>query len=158
MATPEIGGEHLDSHLRPAPANGLHGGGEESGAMVGQVVAGHGGEHDVAQSEGLHRLGHPLRLPGVEGHRRPPLLHLTEGTAAGADRPPQQEGGGSSGVALPTVGAAALLADGVEPLPLHHRLHRFEGRGGAEGLPDPFGQPLAGGNGAERLVRGLMAA
>ena len=40
-----------------------------SGPAVGQVVAVHRGEHGVAQAEAGHRLGHPLRLPGVQRPR-----------------------------------------------------------------------------------------
>ena len=97
------------------------------GAVVGHVVAGHGREHHIGEPERGNCLGHPHRLGRIERGRGLALLHLAEGAAAGADRASQQKGGGASGVALCSVGAAALLADGVQPLLLHQSLHVFQG-------------------------------
>ena len=127
LAPPEVGGEHLDSHVGLALADRRHSGGEQAGAMVDPVVAGDGGEHHVLQSEQGHGIGHPLRFVGVVGARGLAFVHLTEGAAAGANRTPEQERGRAGGVALAAIGASALLADGVEPLLLHHPLHRFQG-------------------------------
>ena len=101
--------------------------------MVGQVIAGNGGEDHVTQAETEHGCGHPLGFGGIERGRGFSLLYLAEGTAAGADGAPQQERGGAGGVALAAVGAAALLADGVQPLLFHHPLHGFQGTGVADG-------------------------
>ena len=148
MAAPEVGSEHLDRRPRAAAANGGHGGCEQAGAVVGQIVTGHGREHHIGELEAGHRRGHPLRLSSVERSRGLALVHLAEGAAAGADRPPQQEGGRAGGIALGPVGAAALLADRMQSPLFDHPLHGLQLGSSPDGTAQPGRQPLFGGNGA----------
>jgi hypothetical protein len=81
--------------------------------MVGEVVAGDGGEDHITQAHGRHRPSDPFGFEAIEGCWGFPLLHLAKGTTAGANRTTQQKRGGACGIALAPVGAAALLANGV---------------------------------------------
>ena len=101
--------EHLDGRPRRAAPDGGDGGGEPAGAAVGQVVAGHAGDHRVGQTHPLHGLGHPLGLAGVEGQGLAGV-DQAEPAGPGAPRAVDHEGGGPVGPALVDVGAAGLLA------------------------------------------------
>ena len=94
--------------------------------MVVEVIACHGGEHDIAQPHRLHGVGHPGSLAGIDRHRRLPFLDLTEGTAAGADRSAQKKRGGAGGVALTAIGTTTLLADRVQSVLLHQALNPLQ--------------------------------
>ena len=85
--------------------------------MVLEVIAGHGSEHDV-------RSPSPHGFMLASRHRPAsalPLLDLTEGTAAGADR--SQQSSRRTGETLAAVGTTALLADRVQPVLLHQALN-----------------------------------
>ncbi len=89
--------------------DGGDGGGKGAGTSVGQVVTGHAGDHGMGQPHPLHRLGHPLRLTGVEG-KGMAGVHLAEPARPGAPRAVDHEGGGAVRPALVDVGATGLLA------------------------------------------------
>ena len=98
-----------------ALVDGVDDGGEVAGAAVGEVVAVDRGDDGVAQPHGGHRLGDVVGLVDVDPGRRSPRGDGAEPAAAGADVAQDHEGGGA--VLPPTlvdVGAAGLLADGVE--------------------------------------------
>ena len=95
--------------------------GVQPGAAVGQVVAGDAGDRRVAQAHRLHRLGHPARLVPVELGRLAGV-DLAEVAAPGALVAADEEGRLAVLPALVDVGAAGLLADRVQPLPLDQRL------------------------------------
>ena len=139
VAPPEVGGEHFYGHQGLPLADGGHGVAKQAGAVVGLVVAGYGGEHHIAQPEPLHGLGHPLGFAGIQGEGCLALGYLAKAATAGADRAPQQEAGGAGGMALAPVRATALLADGVQPLLCHHRLHRLQLAGFADRPLQPLG-------------------
>ena len=105
--------------------------------MVGEVVPGDGGEHHITQAHGGNRRSNPFGFAAIEGRWGFPLLHLAKGTASGANRTTQQKRGGACRVALAPVGAAALLANGVEPLLFNDSLHRLQGRSLANRPPEP---------------------
>ncbi len=148
VASPKIGGEHLNSHQRVAGPNRCHRLGEQAGTVIALIVPGDSGKHHVAELQRLDRLGHTLCFEWVQWVRGLSFVDLAEGTAAGADRAPKQEGGGAGGVALAAVGTASFFANGVQPLLLHHPLHSLKIAGIADGAAQPFRQPLSGGDGA----------
>ena len=79
------------------------------GAAVGEVVAGHGGDHGVGQAEPRDRLGHPVGLVGVEGQRLAGV-DQAEPAGPGAAVAVDHERGRAVGPALEDVRAAGLLA------------------------------------------------
>jgi hypothetical protein len=105
----EIGCQDLDARPGESPAQLQDGFREDRGAAVGQVVAGHRREHDVAETEPGRRLGDPARLVGV-WRQGPGRGHRAVGTAPRATVPQEHEGRGPPGEALPEVRAASLLA------------------------------------------------
>ena len=121
--------------------------------MVGQIVTGHGRQHHIGESQGGDSLGHPLCFGAIEGVGGLALVDLAEGATAGADRPSQQKGGRTGGIALGPVGAAPLLADGVQALLLHHTLHPRQLAGGAHRRTNPAGEPF--GRRDRAVARGL---
>ncbi len=94
---------------RPRP-DGPHRGRESAGAAVGQVVAGHCGDHGVGQAEPGHRLGHPPGLVGV-GWQRLAGVDQAEPAGPGAPVAVDHERGRAVGPALVDVRAAGLLAN-----------------------------------------------
>ncbi len=73
---------------------------------VGQVVAGHGGDHGVGQAHPGHRLGDPLRLARSTGMRLAGV-DQAEPARPGAAVAVDHEGGGAVGPALEDVGQPA---------------------------------------------------
>ena len=109
----EVGRQHLDG--RPGPlAHRQDAAAEVVGAAVGQVVARHGGDDDVAQAQ-------PVRAPRPRGPaRRPPalrrsLVDRTEAARPRADVAENHERGGAARVALGPVGAAGVFANRLQP-------------------------------------------
>ena len=100
-----------------------HGLGVQPGALVGQVVARDAGDRGVAQPHLLHALGDPARLVGVVVGGLAGV-DLAEVAAAGALRAADQEGRLAVFPALVDVGAAGLLAHGVQALVLDERVQR----------------------------------
>ena len=144
VAAPEIGRQHFDLHPRIPASHRRHRAREQTGAVIFEVVAGHGRQHHIAQLESTHRLGHPLGLGRIKGRRGLALIHLAKSTAARTHRPAQQKGGRAGRIALGPVGAAALLADGVQSLLTHHGLHPLQGGGIPHRPPQPLGQAFTG--------------
>src|SRR6185312_13864238 len=109
--------EVRDQQLHAGAGDGrvdlAHGLGVEPRAAVGQVVAGDAGDGGVAQAHRGHRLGHPARLVPVEVGRLAGV-DLAEVAAPGALLAADQEGRLAVFPALEDVGAAGLLADGVQ--------------------------------------------
>ena len=111
----EVGDQHLD------PAGGQQGPdladrlGEQPGAAVVQVVAGHPGDDREPQAHAADGVGDPARLVGVValGLAR---VDLAERAGPGAVVPADQEGGLPGLPALVDVGAAGLLAHRVQLL------------------------------------------
>ncbi len=87
--------------------------GEGPGAAVGQVVAGDRGDHDVLEAHLRHGFGDPTRLVVVEPGRATGL-DRTEAAGPGAGVAQDHHRGGALVPAVPDVGAAGLLAHGVE--------------------------------------------
>jgi hypothetical protein len=54
--------------------------------VVGEVVAGDGGEHHITQAHGGNRRSDPFGFEAIKGGWGFPLLHLAKGTTAGANR------------------------------------------------------------------------
>lgn len=68
------------------------------------------------------------------------LVHLAEGTTPGTGRPHQQKRRRPAGVAFAPVGAAALLANGVDVALLDDLLHLGDFAGPADRGLEPAGQ------------------
>ena len=104
-----VGDQRLDADVRGAGPDRPHGGGHVAGCTVGEIVAGHHGDHREAQPHLLDRLGHPGRLVGIE---RFGLAGVDQAEAAlpGAPLARDHERGGAVGPALEDVGAPGLLA------------------------------------------------
>lgn len=93
-------------------------------ALVGEVVAGNGGDDDVPQGEALDGFGKALRLVGGDGVG-PGCVNGTEVAPAGAAIAEDHEGGVAMRPALAQIGAAGLFADGGDPAGLDN-LSRLE--------------------------------
>ena len=87
--------------------------GEDGGAAIGQVVAGHRGDYDVFEAQVLGGVGHSMGLVPVH-LLRAAMSDGAEAAAAGADVAQDHEGGGPLLPALEDVGAERLLADRVQ--------------------------------------------
>ena len=129
---------HEDLHARPGAelvdlADRL---GVQPGAAVGLVVAGDAGHGRVAQAHRADALGH---APGLVTVQRRGLagVDLAEVAAARALLAADEERRLLVLPALEDVGAAGLLADGVQPLVLHQLLQRRVLRPGADTGLDP---------------------
>ena len=105
--------EHLHLAIRQPPAYLADALGEDEGAAVGQVVTVDGGYDAVAQGQLLHRARQSLRLLQVE-REGPTRGDGAVVAAAGAYVTQDHEGGAAPVPAVPDVGAAGLLADGVQ--------------------------------------------
>ena len=105
------GHEHLDDDLRIRLADGLDGLFEMLRSAVAQIVAGHGGDDDVAEIHPAGGLGDAVRFVGFE---RVGLggFHGAESAGAGAFFAGDHEGGGALAPAFPAVRALGFLADG----------------------------------------------
>jgi hypothetical protein len=137
---PAVGDEHLDGRLGGAGPHGGDGGGEAGCTAVGDVVTGHARDHGVGQAHAGHRLGHPAGLLGVE-RERPAGVDQAEAAGPGAAVAQDHEGGGAVGPALVDVGAAGLLADGVQ-LQAPHEVLELAVLAAQPGLdPHPLGTP-----------------
>ena len=94
-----------------------------SRAAVGDVVAVDGGDDDVLQLHLLGRLGDAQRLQRVGRCVRPAGVHVAVAARARAGVAEDLEGRRAAAPALGDVGAARLLADGVELQPVQELLH-----------------------------------
>ena len=113
--------------------------GEARGAAVGQVVAGHGGDHREAEAHPLDGLGDPLGLAGVE-RLGVPGVDQAEPARPGAALAVDHEGGRAVlAPALVDVRAAGLLAHGDEAEVAHRVLEPEVGGVGAERRAQPVG-------------------
>ena len=144
-----VGHEQLHGRRRHGGAQGADHGGVGVGAAVGQVVTGDARHHYVAQAEPAGGLRHTLRLifvvsteagwltgqrggggrrrtgPGRHTRRRPrPVVvpHRAEAAGARAHITENEEGRRAGREALAFVGAARLLADGVQVETAQQRL------------------------------------
>ena len=114
----EVGDQQLDRGARREPPDPAHGLDEEGGAAVGHVVAVDRRDHRVVEAHPLDGHRYPARLVGVEGAGAA-AAHLAVAAGAGADLAEDEEGGRAAVPALADVGAARLLADGVQALVAH---------------------------------------
>ena len=132
----EVRDQDLDAHPRrgrPHLADRL---GEDARPTVGQVVAGDAGHDDVLEAQSAERLGDPARLVVVEPGR-PAGLDRAEATGPGAGVAQDHDRGGALVPALPDVGAAGLLADGVEAKAAEEPLEVVVVLAGRHPGPDP---------------------
>ena len=136
----EIRNENLDRGQRHARADGHDGPGHVARRPVGQVVAVHHGDDDVAQPQGGGRLGDVEGLFGIEGAGNP-LLDRAIPARPRADAAPDHERGRLAGEALKEVGTPRLFAHGVEALLAHEGLHAVGLAGAREPLDEPGGKP-----------------
>ncbi len=95
---------------RRAATDGLDRLADGGRSSVGEVVAGHRGDHRVGQSHVGDGLRHPLGLGRVGPARRAGRVDQAEAAGPGALVAVDHEGGGAVGPALEDVGAARLLA------------------------------------------------
>jgi hypothetical protein len=109
----EIGREHFDGSLRTARADGAHGVSEMRSTAVGEIVAVDASDDDVGKAELGGRLGDVFGLGFVECAGQAGL-HVAEGAGARAGVAHDHKGGVLLLPALADVGAAGLLAHGVQ--------------------------------------------
>ena len=86
-------------------------------AAIGQIVAIDAGDDDVAEVHVTRHAGDVGGLGGIEAHvmlAGVEFADAAEAAAAGAELAEDHEGGGAAMEALVDIGAARLLADGVE--------------------------------------------
>ena len=164
----KIGGQRLDCRLRIERLDFAHARCEVCGATVGQIVAVHRREHDVAQLHQLHGARGVRGLLGVEPAARIAGVDRAEAAGARADLAHQHDRRGAGVPALADVRALGFLADrreamladclldGLEAATGRHRRaqprrlaacgrHRRAGRGRLDAVAD-------GGEALRRLV------
>mmetsp|Transcript_9919 Transcript_9919/g.23262 ORF Transcript_9919/g.23262 Transcript_9919/m.23262 type:complete len:203 (-) Transcript_9919:1259-1867(-) len=108
-------------------------------AAILQVVAVHAGDDDVLELQRRNRLGQVQRLVHVQ-RVRAAVAHVAEGAAAGALVAHDHEGRRALAEALADVGAAGLLADGVQLVLAQDLLDLVEARARRTSLDaDPLG-------------------
>jgi len=139
----EVGGEDFDSGGGQAVAEGMDGAGEVPGAAIGEVVAGDGGDHDVAEAEVGGGLGDAEGFVGfnVIGVA---VGDAAEATVSGADAPEDQEGGRAAGEALAAVGAGGVGADGMQAQGAEQGIDASKGGAVADRPFEPVGQAGGG--------------
>ena len=131
--------------------------GVQPGAAVREVVAGDAGDGGVAEPHLLHRLRDPPRLVPVQRVRLAGV-DLAEVAAPRALVAADQERRLPVLPALEDVGAAGLLAHGVQALGLHQRLERLVLRPHLRPRLDPLGLALDGRLGVADLEPEQLAA
>ena len=141
--TAEVRDEHLDAAVGIELADQAHGLGVEPGALVVEIVARDTRDRGVAQAHRAHRLRDATRLVAVQ---RGGLagVDLAEVAPARALLTADEERRLAVLPAFVDVGAARLLADGVQTFALDQRPHRGVLRTGAQARLDPLGLALDG--------------
>ena len=138
----EVGDQHLDAARRHALTRQPDRFGEDRRAAVGQVVAIHRRDHREREAHPRHGFGHPRRFRGVE-LVGPSMRDRAIGARPRAHVAEDHERGRAVVPALPDVGAAGVLAHGVQLQLLHDALQPDEvGRAGRAHL-QPFRLGLA---------------
>ena len=94
--------------------------------MIGKIITGNGREHHITKAHRLNGIGHAFGLRWIDSHGRTALLHLTEGTAARADRTAQEKRCRSGRITLTAVRTAPFLTDGVQTILLDQPLHALQ--------------------------------
>ena len=117
----EVGNQHFDPAVRNPGARLPDRLDEHRRAAVGEIVAVDRRDHGMAQPHRLDRVGDPRRLRHVE-LARPPVRDGAVRAGARADVAQDHERRRAVVPALADVGAARLLADGVELQLLHQPL------------------------------------
>ena len=93
-----------------------------AGATVGQIVAIHGGQHDVLELHQLDAAGGVLRLVRIQPTMRIAGIDRAEAAGSRADRAHEHDGGRAGIPALTDVRALCLLAHGSQAVLLTMRL------------------------------------
>ena len=111
----EVGHQDFDGGLRIAVTDGADRGGPDAGPAVGELIAGHAGDHDVAEIHAGHGIGHPRRFAEIQ-LRGPSGLDGAEVARPGTDVAEDHYRGGAARPAFAKVGALRALADGMQTL------------------------------------------
>ena len=148
----EIRRQHLDRGGGAARADGADGLREMLRAAVGEIVAIDRGDHDVGEAELLRRLRDMHGLVRIERARQSGL-DVAEGAGARAGVAQDHEGGVLLLPALADVGAAGLLAHGVQAVLAHDGVRRRIALGHRRLDADPVGLAQHGGVRPMRLFR-----
>ena len=139
----EVGNQDFDPAFGNPGARLPDGLDEHRGAAIREIVAIDRRDHGVAQAHRFDRVRDARRLRHVE-LARPPVRDGAVRACAGADVAQDHERRRSVVPALPDVGAARFLADGVELQLLHEPLEaQIVLRPGRANL-EPLGLRLAG--------------
>jgi hypothetical protein len=149
----EIRGEDLEDGVGVALADGFEGEAEVVGAAVGKVIAGDGGDDDMAELEAGDGFGDPSGLVGFEGEGFGGG-NGAEAARAGAAIAGDHEGGGGAAPAFPVVGATGAFADGMEAEFIEEATGAGVGLGGWELDAEPLGESGSGGGGCVGWVGG----
>jgi hypothetical protein len=136
----EVRDEDLHAHARALAAKGADGLGEDVGAAIGQVVARHAGDDNVLEVHLADSLGDAARLVLVVPGRATGL-DGAEAAGAGAGIAEDHDRRRALLPALPDVGAAGLLADGVEGQVAQDALELVVVGAGRKPGPDPLRVP-----------------
>src|SRR5688572_22034083 len=113
--TAEIWNENLDLGRWGQTLDFIDAGGEMSGALIGQIIAGYAGDDNVVEAKLKGGFGQALRLGNIGrlglgiG-----LGYGAEGAAPGTGIAEDHESGGLVGVAIADVGALGLFTDGYQ--------------------------------------------
>jgi hypothetical protein len=139
----EVRDEDLYAHLWALAAKGSYGLGEDVRAAIGQVVAGDAGHDHVLEVHLADGLGDAARLVLVVPGR---ATGLDGAEAAGARAGVTEDHDRCRALlpALPDVGAAGLLADGVQGQVAQDALEVVIVGAGRQPGPDPLGVPTHG--------------
>jgi hypothetical protein len=147
----EVWDQDFDLNVGRAVANGADGGGEDTGAAIGGVIAVDGGDDRVIDAEGLDglreaegfKLVDGVGATGVDGAE-------AAGACAGVTQ--NHKGGGAAVVALADIWAAGFLTDGVELLAGDKVVDHFEAFASGELCLEPGRFALARGFGGHAVT------
>ena len=137
----QVGDQDFHPAVRDLLAQKLYAAGKERRASVRKIVSRHGGDDDVAQPHRPYCLNEAFGFRLVD-RAGPPVRDVAIPAVAGTGVPQDEKGGRAGPEALPHVGAAGFLADGVEIQSAEKPPHLGELAGVRQGDFQPVGFSL----------------
>ena len=134
----QVGDQDFHPAVRDLLAQKLYASRKDRRAPVRKIISCHGGDDDVVQPQRPYRLDEAFGFRLVD-RAGPPVRDVAVPAVAGAGVPQDQKGSRAGPEALPHVGAAGFLADGVEGQSVEKPPHLGELSGIRQGDFQPVG-------------------